>query len=112
MLVTGLEDMSCEERVRTHELSRLEERKLRGDLIAFCNSLRRGNGEGSGSLFPLVNCNRSYGNGTKLLQCMCRQVIRKKFFTVRVVKCCNWLSSNVIDAQCLLLIKETFGEYS
>lgn len=112
MLVTGLEGMSCEERVRTHELSRLEERKLRGDLIAFCNSLRRGNGEESGSLFSLVNCNRARGNGAKLHQWMCRQDIRKNFCTVRVVKCWNRLPSEVIDAQCLLVIKETFREYS
>lgn len=44
-LVKWLESMFCEGRLRTLGLSSLEKRRLRDDLIAFCNFMRRENGE-------------------------------------------------------------------
>ena len=49
-LVKGLENKSCEEQLRSLGLSALENRRLRGDLIAFCGFLRRGSGEGGADL--------------------------------------------------------------
>jgi len=44
-LVKGLEDISCEEWLRTLRLSRLEKSRLRGDLIALYSLQKRGSGE-------------------------------------------------------------------
>ena len=49
----GLEGMSDEEWVRALGLSRLEKRRLRGDLAALYGFLRRGGGEGGAELFSL-----------------------------------------------------------
>ncbi|KAK4820681.1 hypothetical protein QYF61_003601 [Mycteria americana] len=54
-LVKGLEGTSYEEQLRTLGLSSLEERRLRGNLIALCSFLRRGSGEGGADLFSGVS---------------------------------------------------------
>jgi len=64
-LVEGLEGMSCEEQLMS--LSSFRKRRLRGDLIALCSFLRRGQGEG-GAEFCLVSSDWTTGNGSKLCQ--------------------------------------------
>lgn len=46
-------------------LSTLERRRLRGELIALSNFLRKGNTEGGTELFFLVPSARMCGNGSK-----------------------------------------------
>lgn len=82
MLVKGYE-----KRLKTLGLSNLKKRRLRGDLIVLSIFLSGGSGEGGDDLFSLVTDHRRYGNGTKLHKRTFRWDIRKKFCTVRVVKC-------------------------
>ncbi|KAK4816357.1 hypothetical protein QYF61_015671 [Mycteria americana] len=67
-LVEGLEGMSYEERLRTLDLSSLEERRLRGDLIGLDSFLRRGSGERAADLSSLGSSDRTHGNGSELRQ--------------------------------------------
>lgn len=50
----GLEEMSCEEWLRTLDLSSLQKRRLWGDLIAFHSFLRRESGDGDTGLFSEI----------------------------------------------------------
>jgi len=79
----------------------LEKRRLRGDLIALYSFLRRGHGKRGADLFCLVSSDRMRGNGSKLCQWRFRLDVRKHFFIGKVVKQCNWLPTDVVDAPSL-----------
>jgi len=105
----GLEGMSYKEWLRTRGLSSFVKRRLRDNLIALYSFLRRGSGEGSGEggadLFSLICRDRMFGNRSMLCQGRFRLDTRKHFFTKRVVKHCNRLRREVVDAPSLSVFK-------
>jgi len=83
----------------------LEKRSLRGDLRAAFQYLKgtyRKDGEG---LFTRACRNRTRGSGCKLKEGRFRLDIRKKFFTVRVVKHWPRLPREVVAALSLAVLK-------
>ncbi|KFW09654.1 hypothetical protein N327_11196, partial [Fulmarus glacialis] len=103
-MVRGMERLSYEERPRQLGLFSLKKRRLQGDFIAAYQSLKGASKKDGNKLFSRACCDRTRGNGFKLKESKIRLHIRKKSFTMRVVKPWHRLPREVVDAPSL----ETF----
>jgi len=88
-MIHGLEDLSCDERLRELGLFNLEKRRLRGDLTAAFQYLKKIYKKDGDKLLSRACCDKTRGKGFKLGEGRFRLDIRKKFFTMRVVKHCT-----------------------
>jgi len=99
-MIRGLEHLPCEDRLREMFLFILEERMLHRNLIEAFLYLKE-------STYPqgrdfLKTCNiRMRENGFKLEEGRFGLDIRKKFFTVRVVRQWNRLPREIVNAHSL-----------
>ena len=95
----GIEHLFYEDRLRELGLFSLKKRRLRGNLRADIQYLRRGYRKEE-RLYSRACGDRTRGNGFKLREGNFRLVIRKKSFTMRMVRHWNRMPS-VVDTPSL-----------
>ncbi|KFQ49541.1 hypothetical protein N334_04445, partial [Pelecanus crispus] len=104
-MIRGQKHLSYEDRLRELGLFSLEKRRLQGDLIAACQYLKGAYRKDGENLFSKACCDRTKNNEFKLKKNRFRLDIRKKFFTMRVVKHWNRLPREVVQAPSLEMFK-------
>ncbi|KFQ52050.1 hypothetical protein N334_09091, partial [Pelecanus crispus] len=104
-MIRGLEHLSYEARLRELGLFSLEKRRLRGNLIATFQYLKGAYRKDGENLFNKACCDRTRNNGFKLKKNRFKVDIRKKFFTMRVVKHWNRLRREAVEAPSLATSK-------
>jgi len=103
--IRGVEHLSYEERWRELRLFSLEQRRLWGDLVVAFQYFKRAYKKNGDKLFSRACCDRTRGNVFKLEEGRFRLEVRKKLFTMRVVKHWNKLPREVLNAPSLETLK-------
>ena len=96
-MIQGMERLPYEDRLRELGLFSLQKRRLWGSLITALQYLKGGYKKRY-EPFNRVCCDTTRGNGFKLKEGRLRLDIRKKLFTVRVVRDWHRLPRDVVDA--------------
>jgi len=104
-MIRGMEHFSYEERLRELGLFCLEKRRLQGDPIVAFQYLKEAYRKDREGLFTRMCSYRTRGNGFKLKEDRFRLEIRKKFFTMRVVRHWNRLPREAVSAPSLEAFK-------
>jgi len=105
-MIRGLEHLCCGERLRELGLFSLEKRRVQGDLIVAFQLIKGAHKKDGESFFTRACSDRTRGDSFKpLKEGRFRLDVRKKFFTLRVVRHWHRLPREAVAAPSLAVFK-------
>jgi len=104
-MIRGMEHFPYKERLRELGLFSLEKRRLRGHLVAAFQYLKGAYEKAGEGLFTRARSESRRGNDFKLKEGIFRLDIRKKLFTLRVVRHWHRLPREAVAAPSLEVFK-------
>ena len=103
-------DMSYEERLKRLKLSTLEERRVRGDMLAMFKIVHGVDILDRENLITVASSNYLRGHPKKILRDTCKSDIKKHSFPYRSIEMWNKLSEEVVCATSVSQMKEKFDK--
>ena len=109
-IIPELSNLPYHERLKRLNLTTLELRRHRGDLIETFKILKNKEGVPKERLF-IMNNSSTRGNSLKLIKPRCRLNVRQQFFTQRIINAWNRLPENVISADTVNGFKNSIDKH-
>lgn len=109
-MIQGLHHLSYEDRLKALNMHSFQYRGLRGDMSELFKIITRPDNMGFDKMFKL-NRNSTRGHKFKLQKQHVRTLIRKNFFSQRVVDTWNSLSDHVVSSSSLHVFKKRLDEH-
>jgi len=111
-LVVGLKSKSYEQRLQILNLTSLEKRRVRGDLIEVFKIVTGREKVEATAFFDFASSTHNLrGHKYKMYVNRSRTEIRRNFFSQRVVKHWNQLPSNVVEAESVNSFKNRLDKF-
>ena len=109
-MIDEIKSLSYEERLASTGLTTLEERRTRGDLIEVFKIIKGLSKVDYHDFFRLAGNDRTRGHKYKLIKSRSRLVVRKNFFSQRVVNNWNKLPKIVVEAESINGFKNRYDK--
>jgi len=110
-MIVGLYNLSYEGRLKVCELTTLEKRRIRGDLIETYKILKGFENVDHKKFFHLNSDCKTRGHSLKLSKCRSSLDLRKYFFSQRVVDYWNRLPQHVVEADTVNTFKNRLDKF-
>ena len=111
-MIEGYKNLKYEDRLTKTDLTTLEERRTRGDLIEVFKMIKGLNKTDYKKFFTIEHNSRTRGHRFKIIKNRSRLDIRKYFFSQRIVNEWNDLPEVVIESESVNSFKNSYDKYA
>ena len=110
-MIKNCKNLSYEDRLRKTELTTLEDRRTRGDLIEAFKMMKGFSKVKFSDYFDIATCSRTRRHRYKLIKLRSKSNVRQNYFSQRIVNTWNNLPEEVLAAESVNSFKNLYDKY-